>query len=150
MKNLLSAFIILTLLFSLCACGTTTKITETQPTEPTKPAPVTLTKENIYDYLDYSTSYENGRITIKTWPKQPGKFIDCRIRVKFYSTMLTFPEGTNAPLEDYDTDNVLYQTYRLPTSGEMSDSSAEAIPYSSSFDTFFQTITYAEGTFYPD
>ena len=150
MKKLLCLLTVFALLLSLCACSSNSAETKSEPTESTKPEPVLLTKENIHDYLGYSTSYENGRITIETWPKQPGTFIDCRIRVKYRSVDMTFPEGTNAPIDDYETENYVYENYRLPTDGVLKSSSVEALPYFSFADSFFTSITSAEGMFYPD
>ena len=89
MKRLLGAFIILVLLFSLCACDDSPKETQLQTTEEeiTEPGFIELTTENIADYLafDYYCNDFHSQpgavelLCITTRPRQPGKFYDCWI-----------------------------------------------------------------------
>lgn len=159
MKKCLAIILTLVLALSLVACGG-----EPKETTPTAPPEVQLTVDNINDYLafefDYSKveretklgiSFGYTDITMKSYAVSAGSFNNVEITVEI---PLTNGWSVSSSDEAYDKNNdeVLVCSFRLPASGEYTnthDLIASMVYSDPDSNNVRYTITSVSGTFVP-
>ena len=153
MKKIVALLLVLTMCFSLVACGGTKT-----------PSEVQLTVENINDYLAFEFDYSKVKresklgisfgytdITMRSYAISAGSFSNAEITVEI---PLTNGWSVSSSDEAYDKNNdeVLVCSFELPVSGEYTDTHeliASMVFSDPDGKNVKYTITSVSGTFIP-
>jgi len=142
------------LLATMVSCDTPSNSGNVSNTTSSKPAPITLTKENIKDYLVIEDSEDNERvqyhngyvfayltdITVSIYPTVPGTFSNVEIKIKVECPdYLTSARCYISPSE---------KTIKLSSTGNKTEV-FEAKNYDLSLFVYDIEIVSVSGTFYP-